>query len=682
MSPEVVGGWDDAREKKEPSIVLDDGVIRMREVWVGNLAQTVTETTLYNYFFIYGEIEKIDVFALKGFGFVRFKQTAAAARAVERANGTLIEGRPIKVSFSDQMRRSDAIGDKPGYEPSARNARTLYVQYNKDGPIQFEGKMQEVLNRYGRVKALYIKQMPPNSFSKSYLYVDYVTHEEAENALFHLYENDKGGLRRQELGDGTIEITYAFNKQKEAVEKPNVDPQTLRMLVLKSESNKNVVRSILELAKSGPATDNNPMARILSRLTDEQKRKLQTALLAINQNPAQESNAALMKEIASTLGIPSTLPAPTIQSRLSPSIPMYPTMNPTLNPVMNPPMRPPGFPQSMSQLYYPTGRLPVPFAYPSHHPSNIHAAQAPPATAGYIPQAYRPPPPAGPYPYQPVPGSVTNNNPIINLNKDLQTYNPLDPFPTRPLEVPSTIPTTSTYNKPIINQPELPPKPETKAEEPKRDIVIADELEHVWSGFITRNKQNRVGVDAHLVSGDLAEFFTDYNLNISHRTSLDELNRIGPAILGMIVFTSQNETQNALFDSYIDYFAKKERAGIIHIRPHILIYLVPPCEYTKKYVQTKESHMLGVLVNTNKLPKSAPEEPKKEVADVKNPPVSQQSGNTAEEKVVGAPKGQQQALVASIMANPKLLAMLNDPQVQMALSQSQQKQCRIYSNPY
>ncbi len=178
MTPEVIGGWDDTRQRKEAqtAVVLDDGIIRMREIWVGNLAGSVTETTLYNYFFIYGEIDKIDVFQYRSFAFVRFKLTGAAARAVEQANGLLIDGRPVRVAFADQSRRADAIGDKPGYLANEGNARTLFVQYNKPGLIQVDGKMQEVLNRYGRVKALYIKQMPPNSYLKPYLYVDYVTH--------------------------------------------------------------------------------------------------------------------------------------------------------------------------------------------------------------------------------------------------------------------------------------------------------------------------------------------------------------------------------------------------------------------------------------------------------------------------------------------------------------------------
>eukprot|EP00826_Nyctotherus_ovalis_P005368 TRINITY_DN1120_c0_g4_i1.p2 TRINITY_DN1120_c0_g4~~TRINITY_DN1120_c0_g4_i1.p2 ORF type:complete len:277 (-),score=65.22 TRINITY_DN1120_c0_g4_i1:1048-1878(-) len=230
MSPEIATRWDDARERKTPSVVLEGGVARMREIWVGNLPSDITEATLYNHFFIYGDVEKIDVFAFKGFAFVRFKLVAAAARAVECANGVLVGNRPVRIAFSDQARRYNAVGDKPGYEPNEYNAKTLYLQYKRDGPIQVEGKMQEVLNRYGRVKALYIKQTLPNSYMKPYLYVDYVTHEEAENALFHLYQSDKGGLRRHELGDSAIEITYAFNKQKEPIEKPRMEQQGLCML--------------------------------------------------------------------------------------------------------------------------------------------------------------------------------------------------------------------------------------------------------------------------------------------------------------------------------------------------------------------------------------------------------------------------------------------------------------------
>eukprot|EP00826_Nyctotherus_ovalis_P005363 TRINITY_DN1120_c0_g1_i1.p1 TRINITY_DN1120_c0_g1~~TRINITY_DN1120_c0_g1_i1.p1 ORF type:complete len:210 (+),score=46.53 TRINITY_DN1120_c0_g1_i1:73-702(+) len=197
-------------------------------------------------------------------------------------------------------------------------------------------------------------------------------------------------------------------------------------------------------------------------------------------------------------------------------------------------------------------------------------------------------------------------------------------------------------------------------------MCIRDSL---WSGFITKNKQNRVGVDAYLVSGDLAEYFTDYNLNISHRTSLEEVKRIGPAIFGVVVFVIQNETQASIFASYIDYFGKKQCVGIVPIKSNILIYLVPPCDFTKKYINTKESFMLGLLADASKLPRSGHEEKKEETArtPLESPMPAEKSSSESQEQ-----------LVASLVANPKLLAMLHDPNFQAAINQAKQKCLILY----
>ena len=197
---------------------------RTREIWIGNLDSTITESVLYRHFFIYGEIERIDTFSFKGFAFIRFCQTSAATRAADNGN-LLIEGRNLRIALSNRIKRTDSLGDKPGYDP-ARNAKTLRIEYARPGPIQIEG-VQEVMNRYGRVKALYVKQMHPESMYRSHMFVDYETHEEAENALFHLYENDKGGLRRKELGDENIEVCYAYKRLEEIDGKGKIDPKML-----------------------------------------------------------------------------------------------------------------------------------------------------------------------------------------------------------------------------------------------------------------------------------------------------------------------------------------------------------------------------------------------------------------------------------------------------------------------
>jgi len=471
------------------------------------------------------------------------------------------------------------------------------------------------------------------------------------------------------------------------------------------------VRSIIELAnpKNGPLSMNNPLMKILSSLSEDQKKKLQMCLMTIDKNSAPETNISLLKEIASNLGITSGLPVPTSASHsmvtsqgysgiTQSSVPMSTSM-----PMSRPPPPPMGYP-SMSPLYYPAGRiLPASYMYQSILQPNIHVTQGtmisgqggmgqmmvqPP---GY-PLNYRSPPapPSGPIPTS-LPTSLpsgytypTTSTPISQpLNNNIlsnpipqppistvrpQTNTPSEPIPR--LEVSSTTHISPSYSKQINNQPEL---PQVKPEESKKEIVIADELEHVWSGFITRNKQNRVGVDAYAVSGDVSEFFTDYNLNISHRTSLEELTKIGPAVLGMVAFTSQNETQNSNFASYVDYFNKKERAGIIYIKPHILIYLVSPCSYTEKYINAKDSHMLGILVNTNKLPKSTMEEPAQINAAEPKQAILPQSGNKIsttpiiEKQESKEENKNQQELVNTIMNNPKLLAMLSDPKIQSAI---------------
>lgn len=39
--------------------------MRVRELWLGNLPEGVTEEVLYQHFFIYGEIDKIEIFPHK-----------------------------------------------------------------------------------------------------------------------------------------------------------------------------------------------------------------------------------------------------------------------------------------------------------------------------------------------------------------------------------------------------------------------------------------------------------------------------------------------------------------------------------------------------------------------------------------------------------------------------------------
>lgn len=77
----------------------------------------------------------------------------------------------------------------------------------------------------------------------------------------------------------------------------------------------------------------------------------------------------------------------------------------------------------------------------------------------------------------------------------------------------------------------------------KPTLVIDDDEMHIWSGFVTRNKQHRVCVDAYTVSGENNDTYLtdhDHNLNISHRTNYEDVTH--HKVQGVVVFVPQNET--------------------------------------------------------------------------------------------------------------------------------------------
>lgn len=59
--------------------------------------------------------------------------------------------------------------------------------------------------------------------------------------------------------------------------------------------------------------------------------------------------------------------------------------------------------------------------------------------------------------------------------------------------------------------------------------ALLDEKRNVWSGFITKNLQNRVGVDAILLSGKLPQEDLGFNFNISCRVPPEEALKSRPA---------------------------------------------------------------------------------------------------------------------------------------------------------
>lgn len=153
-----------------------------------------------------------------------------------------------------------------------------------------------------------------------------------------------------------------------------------------------------------------------------------------------------------------------------------------------------------------------------------------------------------------------------------------------------------SYNFPLFQPPSQTVEPTI---EPSREEENPNIGSVVWSGFITRSKNYRVGIDATLVEGS-ADCFpsTQYHINISHRVQISEILKFER--LGIFTLDASNETQQDAFQEYVKYFTKKQRAGYVSIK-NTLLYICPPVEQIKKiYAKLDDSQLLGVFVDPNK----------------------------------------------------------------------------------
>lgn len=121
-----------------------------------------------------------------------------------------LNGNVIKISFSDNGKRRDILGDESGFELNEKTCKLLHISLNKNSQIPADNILKEMFKKYGHVKALHVKN---NSGFRSSIYVEYCKPEEAENAINQLMTQDVTGEKRKMLGDPSCEVNYYFKKK-------------------------------------------------------------------------------------------------------------------------------------------------------------------------------------------------------------------------------------------------------------------------------------------------------------------------------------------------------------------------------------------------------------------------------------------------------------------------------------
>jgi len=88
--------------------------IRVREIWIGNLPNDITEKSLKNTFEVYGTVDNIEIFTkpYQIFAFLRYEKVAQASKAFENVDTLGLQLRAgLKISFSDYLKRNNIVGD-------------------------------------------------------------------------------------------------------------------------------------------------------------------------------------------------------------------------------------------------------------------------------------------------------------------------------------------------------------------------------------------------------------------------------------------------------------------------------------------------------------------------------------------------------------------------------------------
>mmetsp|Transcript_19997 Transcript_19997/g.33705 ORF Transcript_19997/g.33705 Transcript_19997/m.33705 type:complete len:619 (-) Transcript_19997:244-2100(-) len=178
-------------------------------VFVKNLADSVDNKSLFDFFSVFGNILSCKVATdeagvSKGYGYVHYETAEAAQEAIQKINGHMLEDKEIYVGTF--LRRQDRASTNEWTNLYAKN-------FPKDWT---EERLTEVFSPFGTVTCLKIK-LDKDGNSMGFGFIDFADHESAKKAIDEL--NDKT-FEGDENADPKVEpFTMYVNRAQKKVER-------------------------------------------------------------------------------------------------------------------------------------------------------------------------------------------------------------------------------------------------------------------------------------------------------------------------------------------------------------------------------------------------------------------------------------------------------------------------------
>lgn len=161
-------------------------------VYVKNLAPTATDADLKMIFGEFGAISSAVVMRdAKGksrkFGFVNFENAEAAATAVEKTNGTVVDEKELYVARAQRKKnrveslKAEFKVNKMKQDVRVPKGVNLYVK-NLDDSVNDDQKLQDLFSEFGTITSCKV-MVHLNGMSKGVGFVEFSTSEEASAAV-------------------------------------------------------------------------------------------------------------------------------------------------------------------------------------------------------------------------------------------------------------------------------------------------------------------------------------------------------------------------------------------------------------------------------------------------------------------------------------------------------------------
>ena len=580
--------------KKEELNISNVKALKVRELWIGNLPSDITEQTLYKYFFMYGEITKIEI--RRNFAFIRYKLVKSASSAFEKTKNKEFNGRRFRMLYSDSGKRSGIIGDEPGFVLSEKTCKLIHISLSKGSMVPNENIIKDIFSTFGKIKEISEKN---TGFGPS-IYVEFYKYEDAQKAVEEM-KKESSYENKRKIGDPNCEVTFYFQKkQYPEINQYGINNRNYGFMPQNPFFNHLMGKFIPPVQFPNP---NNGGVNILGQINNINNKNLQTQNnnnLNLNNNNNNNTNNnnnvinnnnTVQNNTTNNNNNQNFIRNPQIPTNFNP-FPLPLNVLP-LNPknLMFNPIRPPN-------LFYPNQLLNPQFP-PQTHQQNTPLINSQNSNSTNA--------------INPLNNNNNNNNNNMsntnnnnnNNNENKMTKNEFKELFIDILKDIIPAPNNEKETAPLSNnESELSSeKSINEGDLFEKEYSLEEEnLKNIWSGFLTKNKKDRISVDIYLIRGNISEDFnSEYNLNVSHRTQYEEI--VKRPLLGIVAFSPQNVTQCEVFNEYINYFNEKQRVGVINIKSKFILYLVPPCDFSRKFYQNPKKHLLGILVDANIEPK-------------------------------------------------------------------------------